>query len=247
VPVVWACCGRHFCRRIHVAARGGVTPLGQLPFFIEYRKQGGLFVGWMAHCPCAARTRMRRTSAASLARCCRRFARAVALHKPLQRRIAQGPQAAAGSSWPASPVEYNRLPPSSRSIGWPRSCVWTCRRYGNLSGELVNDFPAEHWKHLRTTNVIQKLARDHPPPHGAFQGVSFEQERARHNLQIRRGRREELPTPRWPQPEGIEVDRAQTQAAACALPSPRSGDTSFHRSGEDGLSLAPGPEVLYLF
>src|SRR5437899_12084649 len=28
-----------------------VTPLGQLPFFIEYLKQGGLFDGWIAGCP----------------------------------------------------------------------------------------------------------------------------------------------------------------------------------------------------
>ena len=28
-----------------------MTPLGQLPFFIEYLKQGGLFDGWVADCP----------------------------------------------------------------------------------------------------------------------------------------------------------------------------------------------------
>ena len=28
-----------------------VTPLGQLPFFIEYLKQAGLFDGWIAGCP----------------------------------------------------------------------------------------------------------------------------------------------------------------------------------------------------
>jgi hypothetical protein len=41
----------------------------------------------------------------------------------------------------------------------------------------------------------------------------------------------------------------QSASSSCRLcPSvTRSGDTSFHRSGEDGLSLAPGPEVLYLF
>ena len=30
---------------------GHVTPLGQLPFFIEYLKQAGLFAGWVADCP----------------------------------------------------------------------------------------------------------------------------------------------------------------------------------------------------
>jgi hypothetical protein len=28
-----------------------VTPLGQLPFFIEFLKQGSLFEGWVADCP----------------------------------------------------------------------------------------------------------------------------------------------------------------------------------------------------
>jgi hypothetical protein len=31
--------------------RAPVTPFGQLPFFIEYLKQGGLFDGWVADCP----------------------------------------------------------------------------------------------------------------------------------------------------------------------------------------------------
>ena len=30
---------------------GLVTPLGQLPFFVEYLKQAGLFAGWVADCP----------------------------------------------------------------------------------------------------------------------------------------------------------------------------------------------------
>lgn len=39
--------------RVHVEwdAGAAVTPLGQLPFFIEYLKQGGLFDGWVADCP----------------------------------------------------------------------------------------------------------------------------------------------------------------------------------------------------
>jgi hypothetical protein len=42
-----------FAGRIHVERDGSarVTPLGQLPFFIEYLKQGGLFDGWGADCP----------------------------------------------------------------------------------------------------------------------------------------------------------------------------------------------------
>jgi hypothetical protein len=42
-----------FAGRIHVEWDGSatVTPLGQLPFFIEYLKQAGLFDGWVAGCP----------------------------------------------------------------------------------------------------------------------------------------------------------------------------------------------------
>jgi len=50
------------------------------------------------------------------------------------------------------------------------------------------EFPAEHWKHLRTTNVVERLLRDRPPPHGALQGMSLEQDCARDDLQTRRGR-----------------------------------------------------------
>ena len=32
-------------------AMAPVTPFGQLPFFIEYLKQAGLFDGWVADCP----------------------------------------------------------------------------------------------------------------------------------------------------------------------------------------------------
>ena len=42
-----------FAGRVHVEwdSGGHVTPLGQLPFFIEYLKQAGLFDGWVADCP----------------------------------------------------------------------------------------------------------------------------------------------------------------------------------------------------
>ena len=42
-----------FAGRIHVEwdSRAAVTPLGQLPFFIEFLKQGGLFDGFVADCP----------------------------------------------------------------------------------------------------------------------------------------------------------------------------------------------------
>ena len=43
-----------FAGRVHVEwdSGGDVTPLlGQLPFFIDYLKQAGLFDGWLADCP----------------------------------------------------------------------------------------------------------------------------------------------------------------------------------------------------
>ena len=43
----------HLCRpgACRVGRGGPVTPLGQLPFFIDYLKQAGLFDGWVADCP----------------------------------------------------------------------------------------------------------------------------------------------------------------------------------------------------
>jgi putative transposase len=32
---------------------------------------------------------------------------------------------------------------------------------------------AEHWKHLRTTNVVESEFRDRAPPHGALEGMSL--------------------------------------------------------------------------
>ena len=43
-----------FAGRVHVeweaGERAAMTPLGQLSFFIEYLKQGGLFDGWSPAC-----------------------------------------------------------------------------------------------------------------------------------------------------------------------------------------------------
>src|SRR2546423_10116256 len=49
----WSAIADTFGGRVHVEwdAAGPVTPLGQLPFFVEYLKQGGLFDGWVADCP----------------------------------------------------------------------------------------------------------------------------------------------------------------------------------------------------
>ena len=44
-----------FAGRVHLEWDSGelVTPLGQLPFFIDYLKQARLFAGWVADCPLA--------------------------------------------------------------------------------------------------------------------------------------------------------------------------------------------------
>ena len=59
------------------------------------------------------------------------------------------------------------------------------------------DFPAEHWKHLRTTNVIESSFAT--IRHRTVRSF-LQQDRARHDLQARRGRREKLASSRWPQP-----------------------------------------------
>jgi hypothetical protein len=60
-----------------------------------------------------------------------------------------------------------------------------------------SDFPAEHWKHLRTSNPVE---RDLAPPDGTLEGVSIEQNRSRHDLQACSSRRETLASPRWTKP-----------------------------------------------
>src|SRR6516164_4489940 len=49
----WSAVADTYAGRVHVEwdATAPVTPFGQLPFFIEYLKQGGLFDGWVADCP----------------------------------------------------------------------------------------------------------------------------------------------------------------------------------------------------
>jgi hypothetical protein len=77
------------------------------------------------------------------------------------------------------------------------------------------DFPAEHWKHLRTTNPIENTFAT-APPHDPVEGLPVEQDRARDGLQAARGRAEKLAPSRRSQPvaklvlgvqfnDGIEV------------------------------------------
>jgi hypothetical protein len=48
----WSAVAETFAGRVHIEwdTTAPVTPLGQLPFFIEYLKQGGLVDGWVADC-----------------------------------------------------------------------------------------------------------------------------------------------------------------------------------------------------
>ena len=49
----WSAVADTFAGRVHIEwdTTAPVTSLGQLPFFIEYLKQGGLFDSWVADCP----------------------------------------------------------------------------------------------------------------------------------------------------------------------------------------------------
>jgi hypothetical protein len=49
----WRASADTFAGRVHVEWDGGgqMTGLGQLPFFIDYLKQAGLFTSWVADCP----------------------------------------------------------------------------------------------------------------------------------------------------------------------------------------------------
>ena len=66
------------------------------------------------------------------------------------------------------------------------------------------DFPAEHWKHLRTTNPVEStfatIRHRTVRAHRAREGLPVEQDRSRHDLQAGPGRREELAAARWSPP-----------------------------------------------
>ncbi len=57
--------------RVEWDSDGLVTALGQLPFFIDYLKQAGLFAGWVADCPLTFQlVRTHPASATCWGRCC---------------------------------------------------------------------------------------------------------------------------------------------------------------------------------
>src|SRR5215475_9238111 len=69
------------------------------------------------------------------------------------------------------------------------------------------DFPAEHWKHLRTSNPIESTFAT--APHDPLEGLPLEQDSTRHGVQARRGRAEKLAQARWPQPVAQAHSRCQ--------------------------------------
>ncbi len=62
------------------------------------------------------------------------------------------------------------------------------------------DFPAEHWKHLRTTNPIESTFATVRHRTVRAKGLPLEQDRARHGLQARRGRAAIMAPSRWSRP-----------------------------------------------
>jgi transposase-like protein len=72
------------------------------------------------------------------------------------------------------------------------------------------DFPAEHWKHLRTTNIIESSFATVRHRTVRSKGC-LQQNRARHDLQARRGGPEELAPPQRPQPVAQTHPRGKVQ------------------------------------
>ena len=62
------------------------------------------------------------------------------------------------------------------------------------------DFPAEHWKHLRTTNVIESSFATVRHRTMRSKGYLSKNTALAMSLQARRGRREKLASSRWSQP-----------------------------------------------
>jgi hypothetical protein len=63
------------------------------------------------------------------------------------------------------------------------------------------DDPAEHWKHIRTSNPIEST-RHGPPSHETHQGVPEPPDRLGHGLQADDRRTGQMAQARWPEPVG---------------------------------------------
>ena len=71
------------------------------------------------------------------------------------------------------------------------------------------DFPAEHWKHSRTSNPNRKHLRHRAAQDDPVEGMPFEQDRPRHGVQAGRRRAEDLASPRRPQPVAKDHSRCE--------------------------------------
>jgi|GEM_PF-2282303 len=60
------------------------------------------------------------------------------------------------------------------------------------------DYPAEHWKHIRTSNPIESILRHGPAPHETHQRMPQPQDRAGHGLQADDVSAEEMAQTRRP-------------------------------------------------
>jgi transposase-like protein len=72
------------------------------------------------------------------------------------------------------------------------------------------DFPAEHWKHLRTTNPIESTFATVRHP-GQIAGMSFQHDRSHNDLQARASRRKKLESSARPQPVAESHPRCKVQ------------------------------------
>jgi transposase-like protein len=73
------------------------------------------------------------------------------------------------------------------------------------------DFPAEHWKHLRTTNPIESTFATVRHRTIRSKGMPVQQDGARDGLQAARGCAEKLAPSRWPQPVAKTRSRCDIQ------------------------------------
>jgi putative transposase len=155
-------------------------------------------------------------------------------------------------SWTSCRRASTRKPSERfRRSGWPRTAfdvfveTWGVKYHKAVECLIKDrdallafyDFPAEHWKHLRTTNVIESsfatIRHRTVRSKGCLSNKTalamiFKLAEAAENSWRRLDGHNQLPKlilgVRFA--DGIEVVRSQAHAAAWPLPSPRFGDSS---------------------
>ena len=99
------------------------------------------------------------------------------------------------------------------------------------------DFPAEHWRHIRTTN--RKRLRYRPPPHRAHQGLLVSRDNSGHGLQADHHRQQDLAAAHGKQSVAQDHRRCEIQRRYAdrrnqnsrrrlITPSPKIGHNSRH-------------------